>query len=128
MGAPRITLGAEARAALLAGVDAVADAVRVTLGPGGRAVVVGRPDALRVTTDGAAIARGLELDHPGARLIRTVAQATEQAAGDGTTTATVLAQAMIRAGLRHIAAGADPVALRRGVERAVAQAVEHLAE
>ncbi|MGH2947440.1 MAG: chaperonin GroEL [Solirubrobacteraceae bacterium] len=132
MGVRELRFGADARAALMAGVDAVADAVRVTLGPKGRYVVLDRSGGLLVTDDGVTVARELELEgafeNQGGRLIRTVASVTEEIAGDGTTTATLLAQAMIRAGLRNVAAGADPIALRRGIEHGVAQAVAHLAE
>jgi chaperonin GroEL len=135
--ARQLRRGTAARSALMAGVDAVADAVGVTLGPKGRDVVLDRSRDPRsvdilVTNDGASVARELELEgafeNQGARLIRLAATVTEDMAGDGTTTATVLAQAMIRAGLRNVEAGADPVALRRGIEGGVAQAVEHLAE
>ena len=132
MGAKQLRFGAGARMALMAGVDAVADAVRVTLGPKGRYVVIDRDGGLAVTNDGVTVARELQLEHgfenPGAQLIRQAASVTDAVAGDGTTTATVLAQAMIRAGLRNVAAGADPIALRRGFEHAVGQAVAHLAD
>jgi chaperonin GroEL len=131
--ARQLRYGDDARSALMAGVDAVGDAVGLTLGPKGRYVVVDRSAGdIAVTNDGVTVAREIELEDPfenqGARLMRQVASVTEDVAGDGTTTATVLAQAMIRAGLRNVAAGADPVALRHGIELAVAQAVEHLAE
>jgi chaperonin GroEL len=132
MAVRHLRFGADARAALMAGVDAVADAVGVTLGPKGRYVVLERPSGLTVTDDGVTVARELELgdafENQGARLIRSVASAVEELAGDGTTTAIELAQAMICVGLRSVAAGADPIALRRGIEHGVAQAVEHLAE
>jgi chaperonin GroEL len=130
--ARQLRFGAAARAALLAGIDAVADTVCVSLGPKGRYVAIERSGDVVVTNDGVAIARELELAEPfsnqGARLIRHVASVTEEVAGDGTTTATVLAQALVRAGIRSVAAGADAVAVRRGIERAVAQAVAHLGE
>ena len=121
----------ESRSALERGVDALADAVRVTIGPRGRNVVLekkfGAPD---IVNDGDTIAREIELDDPfenlGAKLIQQVASRTKDKAGDGTTTATVLAQAMVREGLRNTAAGASPVELRRGMERAVAQVVNGL--
>jgi chaperonin GroEL len=122
---------AEARAALLAGIDAVADAVKVTLGPKGRNVMLalGTGDVV-VTNDGVTIAGEIELEplfeRQGARLVKEVALATNNVAGDGTTTATLLAQAIVRHGLRNVAAGADPLALRRGIEIAVRQVVEHL--
>jgi chaperonin GroEL len=121
----------ESRSALERGVDALADAVRVTIGPRGRNVVLekkfGAPD---IVNDGDTIAREIELDDPfenlGAKLIQQVASRTKDKAGDGTTTATVLAQAMVREGLRNTAAGASPVELRRGMEKAVAQVVDGL--
>ena len=121
----------ESRSALERGVDALADAVRVTIGPRGRNVVLeksfGAPD---IVNDGDTIAREIELDDPfenlGAKLIQQVASRTKDKAGDGTTTATVLAQAMVREGLRNTAAGASPVELRRGMEKAVAQVVNGL--
>ena len=121
----------ESRSALERGVDALADAVRVTIGPRGRNVVLekkfGAPD---IVNDGDTIAREIELDDPfenlGAKLLQQVASRTKDKAGDGTTTATVLAQAMVREGLRNTAAGASPVELRRGMERAVAQVVNGL--
>ena len=137
MAARQLRFGDDARAALMAGVDAVADAVGVTLGPKGRYVVIdrsrdGRSADIVVTNDGVSVARELELEdafeNQGGRLIRLVASVTDDVAGDGTTTATLLARAMIRAGLRNVAAGADPIALRAGIEHGVAQAVEHLAE
>ena len=123
----------DSRSSLERGVDALADAVRVTIGPRGRNVVLekkfGAPD---IVNDGDTIAREIELDDPfenlGAKLIQQVASKTKDKAGDGTTTATVLAQAMVREGLRNTAAGASPVELRRGMEKAVAQVISNLAE
>jgi chaperonin GroEL len=120
---------AEARAALEAGVDAVANAVKVTLGPKGRYVVLDKKfGAPTITNDGVTIAREIEVEdvfqNQGAQLVREVATATNDVAGDGTTTATVLAQAIVRQGLKNVAAGANPLALRRGIEKAVDQAVE----
>ena len=123
----------ESRGSLERGVDALADAVRVTIGPRGRNVVLekkfGAPD---IVNDGDTIAREIELEDPfenlGAKLIQQVASRTKEKAGDGTTTATVLAQAMVREGLRNTAAGASPVELRRGMEVAVAHLVKGLAE
>src|SRR5581483_11428019 len=122
---------AEARAALQAGVDGVADAVKVTLGPKGRYVVLDKKfGAPTITNDGVTIAREIELEdvfeNQGAQLVREVATATNDVAGDGTTTATVLAQAIVREGLKNVAAGANPMALKRGIESAVEQVVEHL--
>ena len=122
---------AEARAALEAGVDAVANAVKVTLGPKGRYVVLDKKfGAPTITNDGVTIAREIEVEdvfqNQGAQLVREVATATNDVAGDGTTTATVLAQAIVRSGLKNVAAGANPLALRRGIEKAVDQAVENI--
>ena len=123
----------ESRSALERGVDALADAVRVTIGPRGRNVVLeksfGAPD---IVNDGDTIAKEIELEDPfenlGAKLIQQVASKTKDKAGDGTTTATVLAQAMVREGLRNTAAGASPVELRRGMEKACAEVVEGLSQ
>src|SRR6202042_1153950 len=119
----------EARKSLEAGVDAVANAVKVTLGPKGRYVVLDKKfGAPTITNDGVTIAREIELDDPfenmGAQLVREVATKTNDVAGDGTTTATVLAQALVREGLRNVAAGANPMSLKRGIEAAVRAAVE----
>src|SRR5918996_543972 len=121
----------EARAALQSGVDAVADAVKVTLGPKGRYVVLDKKfGAPTITNDGVTIAREIEIedvfDNQGAQLVREVATATNDVAGDGTTTATLLAQIMVRSGLRNVAAGANPLGLRRGIEHAVDQVVSNL--
>ena len=121
------------RASLERGVNALANAVKVTIGPKGRNVVLekkfGAPD---VINDGVTIAKEIELEDPfeniGAKLIQQVASKTKDTAGDGTTTATVLAQAMVHEGLRNVAAGANPVGLRRGMEKAVAQVVSGIAE
>jgi chaperonin GroEL len=122
---------AEARGALQAGVDAVANAVKVTLGPKGRYVVLDKKfGAPTITNDGVTIAREIEIEdvfeNQGAQLVREVATATNDVAGDGTTTATLLAQTIVRHGLKNVAAGANPLALRRGIETAVEQVVEHL--
>ena len=119
----------EARRALEAGVNKLADAVKVTLGPKGRNVVLDKKwGAPTITNDGVSIAREIELDDPfenmGAQLVKEVATKTNDIAGDGTTTATVLAQALVREGLRNVAAGASPMSLKRGIEKAVAAAVE----
>ncbi|MBA2580186.1 MAG: chaperonin GroEL [Thermoleophilaceae bacterium] len=121
----------EARAALEAGVDAVADAVKVTLGPKGRYVVLDKKfGAPTITNDGVTIAREIEVEdvfkNQGAQLVREVATATNDIAGDGTTTATLLAQIIVHEGLRNVAAGANPLALKRGIEQAVDQVVENI--
>jgi chaperonin GroEL len=122
---------AEARRALEAGVDAVANAVKVTLGPRGRYVVLDKKfGAPTITNDGVTIAREIEIEdvfeNQGAQLVREVATATNDVAGDGTTTATVLAQAIVREGLKNVAAGANPLALKRGIEKAVDQIVDNI--
>jgi chaperonin GroEL len=122
---------AEARKALEQGVDAVANAVKVTLGPKGRYVVLDKKfGAPTITNDGVTIAREIEVEdvfqNQGAQLVREVATATNDVAGDGTTTATVLAQAIVRQGLKNVAAGANPLALKRGIELAVEQVVENI--
>ncbi len=119
----------DARRALEAGVNKLADAVKVTLGPKGRNVVLEKKfGAPTITNDGVSIAREVELDDPfenmGAQLVKEVATKTNDIAGDGTTTATVLAQALVHEGLRNVAAGASPMALKRGIDKAVAAAVE----
>jgi chaperonin GroEL len=119
----------EARRGLEAGVNKLADAVKVTLGPKGRNVVLDKKfGAPTITNDGVSIAREIELEDPyenmGAQLVKEVATKTNDVAGDGTTTATVLAQALVREGLRNVAAGANPMSLKKGIEKAVAAAVE----
>src|ERR671914_552201 len=119
----------EARGALQAGVDSVANAVKVTLGPKGRYVVLDKKfGAPTITNDGVTIAREIEIEDPfsnqGAQLVREVATATNDVAGDGTTTATVLAQLIVRTGLKNVAAGANPLGLKRGIEKAVDLATE----
>src|SRR5215212_9334958 len=121
----------DARRALEAGVDAVANAVKVTLGPRGRYVVLDKKfGAPTITNDGVTIAREIDVEdvfqNQGAQLVREVATATNDVAGDGTTTATVLAQAIVRQGLKNVAAGANPLALKRGIEKAVGQVTEHI--
>ncbi len=121
----------EARRALEAGVNKLADAVKVTLGPKGRNVVLDKKwGAPTITNDGVSIAKEIELDDPfenmGAQLVKEVATKTNDVAGDGTTTATVLAQSMVHHGLRNVAAGANPMGLKRGIEKAVQAAVEAL--
>ena len=122
----------EARRGLEAGVNKLADAVKVTLGPKGRNVVLDKKfGAPTITNDGVSIAREVELEdqfeNMGAQLVKEVATKTNDIAGDGTTTATVLAQALVREGLRNVAAGANPMGLKKGMEKAVAAAVENLA-
>ena len=121
----------EARRALEAGVNKLADTVKVTLGPKGRNVVLDKKfGAPTITNDGVSIAKEVELDDPfenmGAQLVKEVATKTNDVAGDGTTTATVLAQAMVQHGMRNVAAGANPMGLKRGIEKAVAAAVESI--
>jgi chaperonin GroEL len=122
---------ADARRALEAGVDAVANAVKVTLGPKGRYVVLDKKfGAPTITNDGVTIAREIEVEdvfqNQGAQLVREVATATNDVAGDGTTTATVLAQSIVREGLKNVAAGANPMALKRGIEKAVEDVVKQI--
>ena len=127
--AKMIVYGEEARKKLRAGIDQLADTVKVTLGPKGRNVVLGKKyGAPLITNDGVTIAKEVELEDPfenmGAQLIREVATKTNDVAGDGTTTATVLAQAITREGLKNLSAGANPMVMRKGIEKAVAAAVE----
>ncbi|RIV18870.1 chaperonin GroEL [Alicyclobacillaceae bacterium I2511] len=129
--AKEMKFGEEARRAMLRGVDALADAVKVTLGPKGRNVVLEKKfGSPLITNDGVTIAKEIELEdafeNMGAQLVKEVATKTNDVAGDGTTTATVLAQAMIREGLKNVAAGANPMVLRKGIEKAVNAAVEQI--
>ena len=124
-----IKRGDEARKALEAGVNQLADTVKVTLGPKGRNVVLDKKFGTPlITNDGVSIAKEIELDDPfenmGAQLVREVSTKTNDVAGDGTTTATLLAQAMIREGLRNLAAGANPIVMKKGMAKAVETAVE----
>src|SRR5216117_1620007 len=126
-----IVFGDEARRGLERGMNVLADTVRVTLGPKGRNVVLDTKWGVpTITNDGVSIASQIELDDPyeklGAELVKEVAKKTDEVAGDGTTTATVLAQALVREGLRNVAAGASPIALKRGIELAVAAVTEAL--
>src|SRR5215217_4368158 len=128
-----IAFDAEARRGLEAGMNKLADAVRVTLGPKGRNVVLDKKwGAPTITNDGVSIAKEIELSDPyekiGAELVKEVAKKTDDVAGDGTTTATVLAWAMVREGLRNVAAGANPMSLKKGIEAAVAAAVDKIAD
>ena len=129
--AKEITFNADAREQLKSGIDALANAVKVTLGPKGRNVVIQKSfGAPIVTKDGVTVAKEIELTDPianmGAQMVKEVASKTADAAGDGTTTATVLAQAMVHAGLKNVAAGANPMDLKRGIEKAVRKVVENL--
>ncbi|EGK09157.1 chaperonin GroEL [Kroppenstedtia eburnea] len=129
--AKEIKFSEESRRSLLRGVDALADAVKVTLGPKGRNVVLEKKfGSPLITNDGVTIAKEIELDdkfeNMGAQLVKEVATKTNDVAGDGTTTATVLAQAMIREGLKNVAAGANPMVIRRGIEKAVKTAVDEI--
>ena len=126
-----IAFDEEARRGLERGMNQLADAVKVTLGPKGRNVVLEKKwGAPTITNDGVSIAKEIELEDPyekiGAELVKEVAKKTDDVAGDGTTTATVLAQALVREGLRNVAAGANPMALKRGIEKATAAVSEHL--
>ena len=130
--AKEIKYGAEARAALEAGVNKLADTVRVTLGPKGRNVVLDKSYGTPlITNDGVTIAKEIELEdafeNMGAQLVKEVATKTNDVAGDGTTTATVLAQAMINEGMKNLAAGANPIVLRKGMKKASDVAVEEIA-
>ena len=127
--AKEIKFGAEARAALETGVNKLADTVRVTLGPKGRNVVLDKSfGAPLITNDGVSIAKEIELEdgfeNMGAQIIKEVASKTNDVAGDGTTTATVLAQAMVHEGMKNLAAGANPIILRKGMKKATDVAVE----
>lgn len=122
--AKKVLYNEEARAALLRGVDQLANAVKITLGPKGRNVVLDKKfGAPNIVNDGVSIAREIELKDPfenmGAQLVKEVATKTNDVAGDGTTTATLLAQSMIHEGMRNVAAGANPMVLKKGIEQAV---------
>ena len=129
--AKQIAFNEEARRGLERGMNILADAVKVTLGPRGRNVVLEKKwGAPTITNDGVSIAKEIDLDDPwekiGAELVKEVAKKTDDVAGDGTTTATVLAQALVREGLRNVAAGSNPMALKRGMEKAVTEIVAEL--
>src|SRR6185503_6752169 len=129
--AKQIFFDIEARNKMKKGVDTLANAVRVTLGPKGRNVVLEKKfGAPAVTKDGVTVAKEIELEDPtenmGAQMLREVASKTSDVAGDGTTTATVLAQAIVREGMRNVTAGANPIDLKRGIDLAVAKVVEEL--
>ena len=131
MAAKELLFSIDARAKLKRGVDHLAEAVKVTLGPKGRNVVIDKKfGSPTVTKDGVTVAKEIELDDPienmGAQMVKEVATKTSDLAGDGTTTATVLAQAIFREGLKNVTAGANPMELKRGIERAVEAVVEEL--
>src|SRR5439155_728768 len=131
MSAKYLEFSTDARARLKRGVDQLADAVKVTLGPKGRNVVIDKKfGSPTVTKDGATVAKEIELDdeieNMGAQMVKEVATKTSDLAGDGTTTATVLAQAIFREGLKSVTAGSNPMSLKRGIERAVETVVEEL--
>src|SRR5881397_1106178 len=123
----------DARASLLKGINIMAEAVKATLGPKGRNVVIDKKfGSPTITKDGVTVAKEIELKDPlenmGAQMVKEVASKTSDVAGDGTTTATVLAQAIFREGVKTVAAGANPMAVKRGIERAVEVAVERIKE
>lgn len=129
--AKQIAYGEEARKSLMRGIDQLADTVKITLGPKGRNVVLDKKyGAPLITNDGVTIAKEIELDDPfenmGAQLVKEVSIKTNDVAGDGTTTATLLAQALVREGLKNVAAGANPMIVRKGIQKAVDAAVEKL--
>ena len=129
--AKQIIQGAPSRQAILRGINQLADAVKITLGPKGRNVVIDKKfGSPTITKDGVTVAKEIELKDPlenmGAQMVREVASKTSDVAGDGTTTATVLAQAIFREGVKTVAAGANPMALKRGIERAVELVVEEI--
>ena len=131
--AKQLKYGEEARRALEAGMNALADTVKITLGPKGRNVVLDKKyGAPLITNDGVTIAKEIELEDPfenmGAQLVKEVSIKTNDVAGDGTTTATLLAQAIIREGMKNVAAGANPMEVKKGIEAAVDEAINALKE
>ncbi|MAE13152.1 chaperonin GroEL [Candidatus Woesearchaeota archaeon] len=132
MGAKQITFNEPARQSLLKGVDKVANTVKITLGPKGRNVVLDKADNPTVTNDGVTIAKEIELhdkfENMGAKLVKEVASKTQDTAGDGTTTATLLAQSMITEGLKNITSGANPIEVKKGIEKATTAVVNYLKE
>ena len=131
MAAKDVKFAGDARARMLRGVDILADAVKVTLGPKGRNVVIDKAfGAPRITKDGVTVAKEIELsdkfENMGAQMVREVASKTNDLAGDGTTTATVLAQAIVREGSKSVAAGMNPMDLKRGIDKAVIEIVKEL--
>ncbi|MBI3698687.1 MAG: chaperonin GroEL, partial [Acidobacteria bacterium] len=128
MAAKKIVLGEDSRQSILRGVNALADAVKITLGPKGRNVVLEKKfGSPTITKDGVTVAKEIDLQDPmenlGAQMVREVASKTSDVAGDGTTTATVLAQSIFRQGIKTVAAGANPMAVKRGIEKAIEAAV-----
>ncbi|MGH6680512.1 MAG: TCP-1/cpn60 chaperonin family protein, partial [Bradyrhizobium sp.] len=131
MASKEVKFGVDARDRMLRGVEILNNAVKVTLGPKGRNVVLDKSfGAPRITKDGVTVAKEIELEdkfeNMGAQMVREVASKSSDFAGDGTTTATVLAQAIVKEGLKRVAAGMNPMDLKRGVEKAVIEVVEHL--
>src|SRR5256884_6978290 len=129
--AKQVVHGEESRQAILRGVNVLADAVKVTLGPKGRNVVIDKKfGSPTITKDGVTVAKEIELkdnlENMGAQMVKEVASKTSDVAGDGTTTATVLAQAIFREGVKTVAAGANPMALKRGIDKAVERAIEEI--
>src|ERR1044071_1214525 len=129
--AKQITMGEQYRAAILRGVNKLADTVKITLGPKGRNVVLDKKyGSPTITKDGVTVAKEIDLkdamENMGAQMVREVASKTSDVAGDGTTTATVLAQAIFREGVRTVAAGANPMALKRGIDKAVERATREI--
>src|SRR5438477_2876124 len=129
--AKQVVHGEESRSAILRGINQLADAVKITLGPKGRNVVIDKKfGSPTITKDGVTVAKEIELkdnlENMGAQMVREVASKTSDVAGDGTTTATVLAQAIFREGVKTVAAGANPMALKRGIDKAVIKAVEEI--
>ena len=129
--AKEISFNSDARASLKKGIDALANAVKVTLGPKGRNVVIQKSfGAPTITKDGVTVAKEIELENAienmGAQMVKEVASKTADAAGDGTTTATVLAQAMVTSGMKYVAAGANPMDLKRGIDKAVEAVIADL--
>ena len=128
-----IEMGSSARSKMIIGVNKLADAVKVTLGPKGRNVVIERPmSSPHITKDGVSVAKEIILEdrfeNIGAQIVREVSSRTNDVAGDGTTTATVLAQAIIQEGNKHVVAGRSPIELKRGIDLAVAEVIKHLAK
>merc|ERR1712078_405046 len=131
--AKKIQFDIEAREGLKKGVDALANAVKVTLGPKGRNVIIGKSfGAPQVTKDGVTVAKEIELEdaleNMGAQMVKEVASKTNDLAGDGTTTATILAQSIVKEGLKNVTAGANPMDLKRGIDKAVTSVVQGLAK